>query len=178
MKRIHLFDKEFQLAIPASDIKRALWRIADKMNNDLKGENPLMVSVLNGSFMFSADLLKLIEFPCQISFVKISSYRGLGTSGEVKQLFGLTEDLKDRTVVLLEDIVDTGITLSNTIKQLQEKGPRTIKVATLLFKPDACIHPVKLDYLGMEIPNKFIVGYGLDYDGYGRNLPDIYSVVE
>ncbi len=178
MKRIQLLDKEFQLAIPASDLKKVLWQMADKINKDLKGTNPLMICILNGSFMFSADLMKLIEFPCQISFVKLSSYSGMGSTGKVKELIGLNEDLAGRTVVLLEDIVDTGVTVNNTVKQLKEKGVKDLKVATLLFKPDACKLPVELDYVGMEIPDKFIVGYGLDYDGYGRNLPDIYSVVE
>jgi hypoxanthine phosphoribosyltransferase len=178
MKRIKLLDKEFQLSIPASDIKKVLWQMAEKINRDLAGKNPLMVCILNGSFMFSADLMKLIEFPCQISFVKLSSYSGMGSTGKVREIFGLDEDLTGRTVVLLEDIVDTGVTVSNTIKQLKDKGVSELKVATLLFKPDACMHQVKLDYVGMEIPDKFIVGYGLDYDGYGRNLPDIYSVVE
>ncbi len=178
MKRIKLLDKEFQLSIPASDLKKVLWQMAEKINRDLEGKNPLMVCILNGSFMFSADLMKLIEFPCQISFVKLSSYRGMGSTGKVREIFGLDEDLTGRTVVLLEDIVDTGVTVNNTIKQLKDKGVKELKVATLLFKPDACLHPVNLDYVGMEIPDKFIVGYGLDYDGYGRNLPDIYSVVE
>lgn len=178
MKRIQLLDKEFGLSIPASDIKRAVWTMAEKINRDLKDKNPLMVCILNGSFMFSADLMKLISFPCQISFVKLASYEGLGSSGKVKELIGFNEELKGRTVVLLEDIVDTGITVENSVRQLKETGAAEVIVATLLFKPEACKRDVKLDYVGLEIPNDFIVGYGLDYNGYGRNLPDIYSLVQ
>ncbi|MFO8000142.1 MAG: hypoxanthine phosphoribosyltransferase [Marinilabilia sp.] len=178
MKRIKLLDKTFVLSIPASDIKRALWEMAVKMNDELRDKNPLMICILNGSFMFSADLMKLIDFPCEISFVKLSSYQGTGSTGNVKQLIGLSEDITDRTVVLLEDIVDTGTTMDSLVGQLQSQGPADVKVATLLYKPEACKREVKLDYIGMHIPNDFIVGYGLDYNGYGRNLPDIYTVTE
>jgi hypoxanthine phosphoribosyltransferase len=178
MKRIQLLDKEFSLSIPASDIKKAIWQMADKINRDLKDKNPLMVCILNGSFMFSADLMKLIEFPCQISFVKLASYEGIGSTGKVKELIGFNEELKGRTVVLLEDIVDTGVTVENSVEQLLKTGAREVIVATLLYKPDACKRDINLDYVGLQIPNDFIVGYGLDYNGYGRNLPDIYSLVE
>ncbi|PWD99527.1 hypoxanthine phosphoribosyltransferase [Marinilabilia rubra] len=178
MKRIKLLDKEFALSIPASDIKKALWEMASKINAELHDKNPLMICILNGSFMFSADLMKLIDFPCEISFVKLSSYEGMGSTGKVKQLIGLNEKIEGRTVVLLEDIVDTGVTIEKLIGQLNAQNPRDVKVATLLFKPDACKRNVELDYVGLEIPNDFIVGYGLDYDGYGRNLPDIYTVID
>jgi hypoxanthine phosphoribosyltransferase len=178
MKRIKLLDKEFALSIPASDIKKALWEIAVKMNAELHDKNPLMICILNGSFMFSSDLMKLIEFPCEISFVKLSSYEGMGSTGKVKQLIGLNEKIEGRTVVLLEDIVDTGVTIEHLIEQLEAQNPASVKVATLLFKPDACNRKLNLNYVGMEIPNDFIVGYGLDYDGYGRNLPDIYTVID
>jgi hypoxanthine phosphoribosyltransferase len=178
MKYIKLLDKEFALSIPASDIKKAIWEMAAKMNTELHDSNPLMLCILNGSFMFSADLLKLVNFPCEISFVKLASYQGTNSTGKVKQLIGLNEQIKDRTVVLLEDIVDTGITIENLIKQLEAELPQDVKVATLLYKPDACKRKLKLDYVGMEIPNEFIVGYGLDYNGYGRNLPDIYTVTK
>ncbi len=178
MKRIQLLDKEFSLSIPASDIKSAVWQMADKINRDLKDKNPLMVCILNGSFMFSADLMKLVEFPCQISFVKLASYEGLGSTGKIKELIGFNEELKGRTVVLLEDIVDTGVTIENSVQQLLQTGASEVFVATLLYKPEACKRDIKLDYIGLEIPNKFIVGYGLDYNGYGRNLPDIYSLIE
>lgn len=178
MKRIQLLDKQFALSIPASDIKKALWEMAEKMNRELKDQNPLMICILNGSFMFSSDLMKLIDFPCEISFVKLASYEGMGSTGKVKQLIGLNEEIEGRTVVLLEDIVDTGVTIENLMTQLDSQKPKDVKVATLLFKPEACKKDVKLDYVGLEIPNEFIVGYGLDYDGYGRNLPDIYTVID
>jgi len=178
MKRIKLLDKEFALSIPASDIKKALWEMAVKMNKELHDKNPLMICILNGSFMFSADLMKLFNFPCEISFVKLSSYQGMGSTGKVKQLIGLDEKIEGRTVVLLEDIVDTGVTIESLTRQLNSMGPRDVKIATLLYKPDACKRELSLDYVGMEIPNDFIVGYGLDYNGYGRNLPDIYTLTE
>jgi hypoxanthine phosphoribosyltransferase len=178
MKRIKLLDREFSLSIPASDLKKAIWQMAEKINADLWNKNPLMVCILNGSFMFSADLMKLIEFPCQISFVKLASYEGMGSTGTVKELIGFNEKLEGRTVVLLEDIVDTGITVENSVAQLMQMGAGEVLVATLLFKPDACKRDIDLHYVGMKIPNDFIVGYGLDYNGYGRNLPDIYSVIE
>ncbi|SRR5690554_745936 len=178
MKRIQLLDKEFGLSIPASDIKRATWQMAEKMNRDLRDKNPLMVCILNGSFMFSADLMKLIDFPCQISFVKFASYDGLGSTGKVKQLIGFNEDLNGRTIVLLEDIVDTGITIENSVAQLKVLGAKEVLIATLLHKPDAFKKEIKLDYVGLNIPDEFIVGYGLDYNGYGRNLPDIYSLIK
>ncbi len=178
MKEVQLLDKRFRISIPASEIQRAIWRIADRINNDLRDKNPLMVCILNGSFMFSADLLKLIDFPCQISFVKFASYEGVSTTGSVKQLIGFNEDLKDRTVVILEDIVDTGITIENSVAQLQVLGAKEVIIATLLFKAEAYTKDIKIDYIGLSIPNEFIVGYGLDYNGYGRNLPDIYKVIE
>jgi hypoxanthine phosphoribosyltransferase len=130
MKRIQLLDKEFSLSIPASDIKSAVWQMADKINRDLKDKNPLMVCILNGSFMFSADLMKLVEFPCQISFVKLASYEGLGSTGKIKELIGFNEELKGRTVVLLEDIVDTGVTIENSVQQLLQTGASEVFVAT------------------------------------------------
>ncbi|ASB48737.1 hypoxanthine phosphoribosyltransferase [Alkalitalea saponilacus] len=176
MKNIQLLDKTFSLSIPASDIKKAIWEMAEKINRELRDSDPLMICILNGSFMFSADLMKLIDFPCQISFVKLASYEGTGSTGKVKELIGFNEDLKGRTVVLLEDIVDTGVTVENCVNQLNKMGVKEVVVASLLFKPDALKKDIKLDYVGLKIPNDFIVGYGLDYNGYGRNLPDIYSL--
>lgn len=133
---------------------------------------------LNGSFMFAAELFKRIELiETEITFVKLASYRGDKTTGEVKQLIGLNENIEGRTVVILEDIVDTGITIENILEQLKKMNPKEIKIATLLLKPDALQKQVQLDYIGLEIPNDFIVGYGLDYDGRGRNLINIYSVI-
>ncbi len=178
MSRVKLLDREFELSIPEEKLLKAVDKVAEQMNKDLEGKNPLMVCVLNGSFMFASDLMKRLTIPCEISFVKLSSYSGTGSTGTVKEIIGLNEDIKGRTIVLLEDIVDTGLTIINTVEQVKQMGPADVKVATMLFKPDACKRDVKLDYVGMDIPNDFIVGYGLDYDGYGRNLKDIYTVVE
>jgi len=178
MSRVKILDKEFELSIPESDLLKAVEQVAQQINRDLEGKNPLMICVLNGSFMFASDLMKRITIPCEISFVKLSSYSGTGSTGTVKEIIGLNEDITGRTVVLLEDIVDTGLTIINTVKQVKAMGPADVRIATMLFKPDACKHDVSLDYVGMDIPNDFIVGYGLDYDGYGRNLNSIYTVVE
>ncbi|MBK3518937.1 hypoxanthine phosphoribosyltransferase [Carboxylicivirga marina] len=178
MSRVKVKDLEFELSIPEEKLLAAVEKVAEQMNKDLEGKNPLMVCVLNGSFMFASDLMKRLTIPCEISFVKLSSYSGTGSTGKVKELIGLNENIEGRTVVLLEDIVDTGLTIINTVEQVKQMGPADVKVATMLFKPDACKRDVTLDYVGMDIPNDFIVGYGLDYDGYGRNLKDIYTVVE
>ena len=178
MKRIKLLDREFDLSIPYEKIDKAIEKIADKMNEELADKDPLMICILNGSFMFAADLMKKVDFPCEISFVKLSSYEGTGTTGTVKELIGLTENIEGRTIVILEDIIDTGITIEKIKKQLLGYSPKELKIASMLFKPEACKVDIDVDYLGLEIPNDFIVGYGLDYDGYGRNLPDIYTVVE
>jgi len=178
MDRVKVLDKEFELTISEENILKAVDEVANRINRDLEGKNPLMLCVLNGSFMFASDLMKRITIPCEISFVKLSSYQGTGSSGKVKELIGLNENIEGRTVVLLEDIVDTGLTICNTIDQVKALGPADVHVATMLFKPDACKKDVTLEYVGMSIPNDFIVGYGLDYDGYGRNLRNIYTLVE
>lgn len=177
MSRITLADREFEISIPFQKIDHAIGLIAESMNSDLKDKDPLMICILNGSFMFAADLMKKIDVPCQITFIKLASYEGTSTTGVVKELIGLNESIKGRNVVVLEDIVDTGITISNVIDQLKAMQPADIKIATLLFKPDACRKDLSLDYIGITIPNDFIVGYGLDYKGYGRNLSDIYTVI-
>jgi len=172
-------DKEFELFIPYEKIRSIVEKIADDMNVRLKGKNPLFLCILNGSFMFAAEIFKRITLTdAEISFVKLASYQGNLTTGVVKELIGLNESLEGRTVVVLEDIVDTGITIENVIAQIQAKNPYEVQIATLLLKPDALVRDVKLDYIGLEIPNEFIVGYGLDYNGRGRNLIDIFKVVE
>lgn len=178
MKTIKILDKDFQIYIPYEKINGAIVRIAEKMNEDLKGKEPLFISVLNGAFMFAADLFKELNFEAEISFVKFSSYQGMGTTGNVKKLIGLNESIEGRTVVILEDIVDSGYSMESLVAQLKALGPDEVKVATMLFKPKALVRDVKLDYVGLEIENDFIVGFGLDYNGRGRNLKDIYRVVE
>lgn len=178
MKKVKIHDKEFELFIPYEKIRSVVEKMADKMNEDLAGKKPVFLCILNGSFMFAAELFKRISLvETEISFVKLASYEGDATTGKVKQLIGLNEDLKGKTVVILEDIVDTGITIDNITEQINRLNPARVKVATLLLKPEALQKEVNLDYVGLEIPNNFIVGYGLDYDGYGRNLIDIYSVI-
>ncbi|QIA07027.1 hypoxanthine phosphoribosyltransferase [Draconibacterium halophilum] len=179
MKKVKILDKEFELFIPYEKIRSVVEQMAETMNKELAGKDPLFLCILNGSFMFAAELFKRIDFvESEISFVKLASYQGDSTTGRVKHLIGLNEEIEGRTVVILEDIVDTGITINNIMEQLELMKPKEVQVATLLLKPDALQKEVDLKYVGMEIPNDFIVGYGLDYDGYGRNLIDIYTVVK
>jgi hypoxanthine phosphoribosyltransferase len=178
MKQVKIHDKTFELYIPYEKIRGVVETMADKMNRDLVGKNPLFICILNGSFMFAAELFKRINLiEAEISFVKLASYEGDKTTGTVKQLIGLNENIEGRTVVILEDIVDTGITIENILEQLKNLRPKEVKIATLLLKPESLQKEVQLDYIGLEIPNDFIVGYGLDYDGQGRNLINIYSVI-
>lgn len=175
---VQVKDKVFEPFISEEDIQMEVSRIAAQMNEELADKDPIFLGILNGAFMFASDLYKQITFPCQITFLKLTSYSGTKSTGTVKQLIGINLDLKNRVVVVLEDIVDTGITLETIIRQLSGYEPAEIKVATFLHKPDATIRDVKLDYVGMEIPNDFILGYGLDYDGYGRNFKEIYQLVD
>ena len=177
-KKVKVLDKEFEVSIPGLKIDEEIIKMAKKMNQDLKGKDVIFMGILNGSFMFAGDLFKHISIDCQITFLKLASYQGTTSSGKIKRLIGLNEDIKDKTVVVLEDIVDTGITLDNIRKQLIGYEPKEIKVATLLFKPEACKKDAIIDYIGFSIPNDFIIGYGLDYNGYGRNLADIYTLVQ
>jgi hypoxanthine phosphoribosyltransferase len=177
MDSIQIKDKQFTLSIPECEILTAVKKVALQINSDLKGTNPLFICVLNGAFMFASDLMKEIDFPCEITFIKLSSYEGLYTSGSVKEIIGLNESVVGRNVVVVEDIVDTGITMERILESLIAKGAKDIHVATFLQKPDALQRNIKIDYIAMKIPNDFIVGYGLDYDGYGRNLKNIYTVV-
>ncbi len=178
MKQVIISDKKFQIFIPHEKIKTTIEKIAEAMNRDLAMKNPLFICILNGSFMFATELYKRIELiESEISFVKLASYNGDSTSGEIKQLIGLNEKIEGRTVVVLEDIVDSGLTIEHIQKQLQQLNPKEVYIATLLLKPEALRKKVQLDYIGLEIPNDFIVGFGLDYNGYGRNLIDIYSVI-
>ena len=179
MNQVKIHYKTFELYISYEKICNVVEKLAEQMNEDLKGKAPLFLCILNGSFMFAAELFKRINLiETEISFVKLASYNGEKTTGNVKQLIGLNANIEGRTVVVLEDIVDTGITIDHIAEQLKALNPKEVKIATLLLKPDALQKKVQLDYVGLEIPNDFIVGYGLDYDGYGRNLLDIYSVIK
>ena len=177
-KNIKVFDKEFEPYLSENQIQKEIQKLAGKINNELYEKDVIFMGILNGAFMFASDLFKNINFQAQITFLKLASYQGTVSSGKVKRLIGINEDIKDKTVVIIEDIIDTGITMESIIKQLNGYEPKEIKIATLLFKPGAFIKDFKIDYIGFEIPNDFIVGYGLDYDGLGRHYTDIYSVVK
>ena len=178
MDTIQIKDKRFRTFITENEILKQVARVADEINRDLADENPLFVSVLNGSFMFTSDLMKHLNMPCELSFVKLASYEGTSSTGKVKELVGLNNDITGRTVVIVEDIVDTGFTMERLIETLRQRNPKDIRIATLLVKPDKLHVKLDIHYVAMNIPNDFIVGYGLDYDGLGRNYRDIYTVVE
>ncbi|GAB1405976.1 MAG: hypoxanthine phosphoribosyltransferase [Lentimicrobiaceae bacterium] len=177
-KRVTVCNKEFEVFIPAEVIDRAVQRIANQINEDMQDKVPLFIIVLNGAFMFASDLLKKIKVENNLSFVKLSSYEGTKSNQIVKELIGLNEIIKDRSVIIVEDIIDTGLTVRRMLDILQEQEVAQVKIATLFHKPEAFRSNYNIDYIGMEIENHFILGYGLDYDGYARNLPDIYKLVE
>lgn len=176
MQKITIGNKEFAVSIPSEKIDVAVKRLASSINKDFRGETPLFIGVLNGSFMFMSDLLKEIKLDCTVSFVKLSSYTGSLSSGNVRELLGIDEDIGGRTVIVIEDIVETGNTLEKIIEKLSAMQPKSLSLVTLLFKHRAYKKDIEIDYRGLEIPNDFIIGYGLDYNGYGRNLKDIYSM--
>lgn len=177
MAQIKLHDKEFETYLAEEVIQQRIRELALKISEDYAGRRPLFVAILNGSFMFAADLFKYLQIEAEICFIKLSSYKGTQSSGKVITTIGLDDDLFGRDVILVEDIVDTGRTLHNFLPRLIHQQPRSLKLATLLHKPDATEYPLSLDYVGFTIPNKFVVGYGLDYDGLGRNLKEIYQLV-
>jgi len=174
--KIH--DQHFEIFIPSAKIQERIREISELINEEYAGENPLFLSILNGAFIFTADLFRQITIPAEVSFIKMKSYRKMETSGKVKELLGLEHNIFNRNIIIVEDIVDTGKTLGHILEEFTELGAKTIEILTLLHKPEATQNPVDLKYVGFEIPNKFVVGYGLDYDGYGRNLKDIYKVIE
>jgi hypoxanthine phosphoribosyltransferase len=171
---ITIKDKRFKPYIDQHEIAEAVKNIAQNINRDLKNEFPVFLAVLNGSFMFASDLLKELVIPCELSFIKVASYRGTESTGEVTELIGLTEDLKDRTVVILEDIIDSGLTLDVLMEQLSKKEVKRIVVATALLKERSYNNKYQVDYAGFRIPDDFVIGYGMDYEGIGRNLKDIH----
>jgi hypoxanthine phosphoribosyltransferase len=174
---VTLHDKQFKKFISSAKIQETVDRIAKRINKDIKGKRPIFISVLNGSFMFTSDLLKKVNIECEISFIKVASYSGAISKGKVNELIGLNEDLYERIVVVLEDIVDSGNTIEKVIVELKKYNPKQIKLVTMFFKPKAYKKKIALDYVGIEVPNDFIVGYGLDYNGLGRNLSDIYTLI-
>ncbi len=175
---IKVHDKYFRKSISYEEIDRSIQKIADRLNEELKDKEPLFLGVLNGAFMFTSELFKKLHFPCEISFVKLASYSGTSSTEMVRQLIGFDEDIKGRTVVIIEDIVDTGLTMESILQQLDMMKVGEVKIATLLLKPEAFQGNYKVDYVGLEISNDFIVGFGLDYNKFGRNYKDIYKIVE
>lgn len=178
MKTVQVNDKKFSLYISENEIKEQVKKVAAGMNEELAGKKPLFLVVLNGAFMFAADLLREIDIPCEVSFVRVSSYEGTTTTGKVKELIGLNENIEGRTLVVVEDIIDSGITMREMLRMLKEKNPADVRVASLFVKPGNLQVELDIHYRCFDIANDFIVGYGLDYDQEGRNLPDIYKILE
>lgn len=173
---IKLHDKNFDTYLSDAEIQERVKWIAEQLNRDYKDRKPLFIAILNGSFMFAADLFKYLTIDAEICFIKLASYKGMKSSGQVVTAIGLDQDLFEREVIILEDIVDTGKTLHEFLPKLDHQQPKSLKIAALLHKPEATQFPLTIDYLGFSIPNKFVVGYGLDYDGLGRNLKEIYQL--
>ena len=178
MSSIKINGKRFRVSIPEAEIKRRVKEVAGEISKDLEGKNPLFLGVLNGSFIFAADLMREMTIPCEISFVKLASYQGTTSTGKVTEVIGINEDLTGRTVVIVEDIVESGATMQRMIEQLGTRNPESVRICTLFFKPDKLKEDLNLDYVAFRIPDDFILGYGLDYDQAGRGLRDVYTIIE
>jgi hypoxanthine phosphoribosyltransferase len=179
MHKIKVEDKAFEIFLENDTLNKRIRLLGIQINVDYEGKCPLFIGVLNGSFLFMADLIKEINVPCEVAFMRVASYEGTASSGNVKELIGLPDNIEGRDIIIVEDIVDTGLTLTHILKTIKEKKPASIKVASLLLKPSALKYEIEeLEYIGFEIPNEFVVGYGLDYNGLGRNLTDIYRATE
>lgn len=177
MSVIKVHDKSFETFLSEETIQKKIKELGDEINKDYRGKRPLFIAILNGAFMFAADLFKQLDIDAEICFIKLISYQGTKSSGNVVTSIGLMEDIHGKDVVLIEDIVDTGKTLNDFLPGLWHQQPASLRIAALLHKPDATIFPLTIDYLAFSIPNKFVVGYGLDYDGLGRNLKEIYQLI-
>ena len=175
---IFICHKTFETSITEEQIKQRVKEVAQQISKDMEGKNPLLIGVLNGSFMFAADLMREITIPCEISFVKLASYEGILSTGKVTEVMGLSEDISGRTVIIVEDIIDTGRTMHQMLNSLSVRRPASLHICTLFVKPDKLEEPIDIDYAAFSIPNDFIVGYGLDYDQKGRGLREIYTLVE
>ena len=178
MSTVKIIDKTFKTSISESEIKERVKAVAARISQDMEGKNPLLLGVLNGSFIFAADLMREITIPCEISFVKLASYQGITSTGKVHEVLGINEDLTNRHVIIVEDIVDTGRTMKQMIESLGTRNPASVDICTLFVKPDKLQENLDIKYAAFSIPNDFIVGYGLDYDQQGRNLKEIYTLVE
>jgi len=177
MKEIRILDKTFREYISEKEIGERVEELAEKINKDFAGKEVVFLGILNGAFLFAADLFKKIDLKARISFVKLASYEGTKTSGSIKELIGWNEDIKNKHIIVIEDIIDTGNTIERIVGELTIRKASGIKIAALLLKPKAYTKRIPIDYIGFEIPNDFVVGYGLDYDGYARNLPSIYTLI-
>jgi len=178
MSVIRVHDKSFEPYLSAGEISAAIKKIASSLNAEYEGKKPLFIAILNGSFIFASDLFKELTIEAEICFIKLASYKGTKSTGHIVTAIGLDIDLIGRDVVIIEDIVDTGKTLNHFLPQLRHQQPASMKIVALLHKPEATLFPLKIDYLGFTIPDKFVVGYGLDYDGLGRNIPEIYKLID
>ena len=177
MSTVKVHDKQFEVYLSEAVILKRVKALADQISNDYAGKKPLFIAILNGSFMFASDLFKQLHIEAELCFIKLASYKGMKSSGNVVTSIGLEDDLFGKEVIIVEDIVDTGKTLHHFLPKLMHQQPKSLKIATLLHKSEATTYPLTLDYVGFDIPNKFVVGYGLDYDGLGRNLKEIYQVI-
>ncbi|HRE37603.1 MAG TPA: hypoxanthine phosphoribosyltransferase [Chitinophagaceae bacterium] len=177
MGLIKVHDKTFEIYLSEDTIQKRVQELAAAINTDYAGKRPMFIAILNGSFMFASDLFKHLTIEAELCFIKLASYKGLKSSGNVVTSIGLEDDIFNKEIVIVEDIVDTGKTLHNFLPKLEHQQPKSLRIATLLHKSEATEFPLKLDYIGFDIPNKFVVGYGLDYDGLGRNLKEIYQLV-
>ena len=175
---VKIKDKTFRTSIPESEIKARVKAVAQQISKDMEGKTPLLLGVLNGSFIFAADLMREMTIPCEISFVKLASYQGTTSTGKIKEVLGINEDLSGRDVIIVEDIVESGQTMKQMVESLGTRNPASVHICTLFFKPEKLQEELTLDYVAFRIPDDFIVGYGLDYDGLGRELKDIYTIVE
>ena len=174
---LKVHDKQFKPYISAEQINEQVKRVASEINKDYEGKRPLFIAILNGAFMFASDLFKEISIEAEICFIKLASYKGVASTGQVVTAIGLDVDIVGREVIIIEDIIDTGKTLSHFLPQLKYHHPASLKIAALLHKPDAMIYDIKINYLGFKVPNNFLIGYGLDYDGLGRNIKEIYQLL-
>lgn len=178
MSTVKIKDKSFGISLTEAEIKERVKAVAAQISKDMAGKNPLLLAVLNGSFIFASDLMREMTIPCEISFVKLASYQGTTSTGKVHEVIGINENLAGRTVVIVEDIVESGTTMQRMIESLGTRNPESVRICTLFFKPEKLKVDLRLDYVAFEIPNDFIVGYGLDYDQQGRGLKDIYTLIE
>ena len=178
MSRVKILDKTFETSMPEAQIKARVKELAQQISKDMEGKNPLLLAVLNGAFIFAADLMREMTIPCEISFVKLASYQGTTSTGKIQEVIGINEDLEGRTVVILEDIVESGQTMKRMVEQVGTRNPASVKICALFFKPDKLRENLSLDYVAFNIPDDFILGYGLDYDQAARGLKHVYSIVE